>query len=125
MSEHGRRRFVGRDIWLTEMVHRIGHEHVLSRCEFVGCNIVGPAVVSFGESAVEGCSTYDPLDSVGWGTGPERSHDPAGLVVLRHCVLRDCTLDRVGILAHADAPFELRPAVGSRPRYRHRGPRTP
>lgn len=125
MSELGRRRFVGRDIWLAEMVHRIGHGSVLSRCEFNRCNIVGPAVVQLLECEGERCATYDPLDAVGW---PLTSSDPerlTGLIVLRHCVFRDCTFEQIGIVGLDTLPFELTAAAGDAPRHRLRGPRQP
>ncbi len=125
MSELGRRRIVGRDVWLTEMVHRIGSGNVLSRCEFDRCNIVGPAVVQLVESVGEHCSTYDPLDTIDW---PPASHAPelrTGLIVLRHCVFQHCTFEQIGIVGLDTLPFELTPATGDRPRHHVRGPRQP
>lgn len=123
MSELGRRRFVGRDIWLTEMVHRIGRGSVLSRCEFDRCNIVGPAVVRMVECDGERCATYDQLDTVGWPLASPVQERRTGAVVLRHCVFRDCTFDRIGIVGLDSLPFELAAATGDRPRHHLRGPR--
>jgi len=125
VSELGRRQFVGRDIWLADMVHRIGHGSVLSRCEFDRCNIVGPAVVQLIECAGECCATYDPLDTVGWPLTSPVTERRTGLIVLRHCVFRDCTFDQIGILGLDTMPFELTPAAGDRPRHHLRGPRQP
>jgi hypothetical protein len=125
VSEFGRRRFVGRDIWLTEMVHRIGHGSVLSRCEFDRCNIVGPAVIQLIECTGERCATHDPLGTIGWPSDPPASTPRAGLIVLRHCVLRDCTFEQIGIVGLDTLPFELVPAAGNPPRRTMRGPRPP
>lgn len=123
MSELGRRRFVGRDVWLTEMVHRVGRGNVLSRCEFDRCNIVGPAVVQFIECDVKRCATYDPPDAISWPLPSPLPERLTGLIVLRHCAFRDCTFEQIGVVGFDSLPFDLAPAAGERPRHHLRGPR--
>lgn len=125
MTELGRREFSGRDIWLTEMVHRIGHDNVLSRCAFDRCNIVGPAVIQLVECTGENCSTHDPLDTIGWPPDIAASEGRAGLIVLRHCALRDCTFEQIGIVGLDTLPFEVSAAAGDPPHHTIRGPRPP
>lgn len=105
------RQVLWRDVYLHPMLARIDRGPVLSRCEFIGCTIIGPAVAVVMDCHFEDCTTGNPVDEVWWPAPPLPAAPavPPGAVGLRHCTFRNCTFENVGFVASADRPT-LRPA---------------
>lgn len=107
MSEKGLRQVLWRDVYLHPMLARIARGPVLSRCEFVGCTIIGPAVAVVMDCEFVGCTTRDPVDRILWPAPPlpEAPAVPPGAVGLRHCTFRNCTFENVGFVETGDRPI--------------------
>jgi hypothetical protein len=117
VSEKGHRQVLWRDVYLQPMLARIARGPVLSRCEFIGCTIIGPAVVVVMDCEFEDCTTRDPVDRI-WWPAPSLADGqavPPGAVGLRHCTFRNCTFEHVGFVAAGDRPV-LTPADQDAPR---------
>jgi hypothetical protein len=122
VTEPGVRQYLWRDVYLLPMLARSGNDGVLSRAEFVGCTIIGPAVVVLMDSVVEGCSTTADVEQVWWtGKAPDGVL-PVGAVGLRHCVFRDCVFEQIGFAAW---PGIMRPDLVPASRGRRVRPRRP
>ena len=111
MTEPGVRRYLWRDVHLGPMLARVARGPVLSRSEFVGCTIIGPAVAVVMDCHFEDCMTRDPVDQIWWPAPPlpDAPAVPPGAVGLRHCTFRDCTFQDVGFVTAGDRPI-LMPA---------------
>lgn len=106
MRETGLRQVLWRDVYLHPMLARIDRGPVLSRCEFIGCTIIGPAVVVLQDCELEDCTTRDPVDQLWWpAPRPGSSALPPGAVGLRHCTFRDCTFEQVGFVETERRPM--------------------
>ncbi len=96
MTEPGVRQYLWRDVQLLPMLARSGHGPILSRAEFVGCRIIGPAVAVLMESTIEGCSSVDDVRQLWWPQNNGVERVPAGAIGLRHCTFTDCVFDQIG-----------------------------
>ncbi len=96
MTEPGVRQYLWRDVQLLPMLARSGHGPILSRAEFVGCTIIGPAVVVLMDSELVNCSSLDDVDQLWWPQNRGVESVPVGAVGLRHCTFTDCVFDQVG-----------------------------
>lgn len=107
MSAKGLRQVLWRDVHLQPMLARIARGPVLSRAEFVGCTIIGPAVAVVMDCEFEDCTTTDPIDRIWWPAPPlpDPPTVPPGAVGLRHCTFRNCTFQAVGFVTVGDRPI--------------------
>lgn len=85
---------------------------VVRDCEFVDCDVRGPAVLILDRATVADCSWDGSLDAICWTIEPQRAQ-VRGATVVEGCTFHGCRFHNVGVAAPAAQIAQIRAGFGA------------